>query len=122
MFNCCEPLKNKNKYGVDIRCYPVYRVRKCTGSPTGNNCCTFVDDQSRVYKTWQDYLDTNKLPKVRMCVPVNGKYQADENNKVCWLAFNIQVKYRFHYMYDTYMTHICTCYIGTVNIPFFASL
>ncbi|GLV40938.1 pastrel [Carabus blaptoides fortunei] len=84
LFNCCEPLKKakSTENGTNISCYPVYKVRKCTGSPTGNNCCVFVDDQKRVYKNWQNYLDTNKIPKARMCVPQDGKYQGDENNQV----------------------------------------
>ncbi|GLV40920.1 uncharacterized protein CBL_08494 [Carabus blaptoides fortunei] len=84
LFNCCEPLKKakSTENGANISCYPVYKVRTCTGSPTGNNCCVFVDDQKRVYKNWQNYLDTNKIPKARMCVPQDGKYQGDENNKV----------------------------------------
>jgi hypothetical protein len=36
----------------------------------------------RVYKTWNDFLDENKLPECEMIFPKNGRYQADDNGNV----------------------------------------
>lgn len=56
----------------------MFRVVK----PDGNFC--FVDQQSRYYSDWQNFLDTNMLPQCKMCYPRNGIYklvQAPENNQ-----------------------------------------
>lgn len=51
---------------------PVFKVKG------DENRTLFVDSDCRVYNSWRDYLDTNRLPKCMYCYPRNGVYQEDE--------------------------------------------
>ncbi|PSN47893.1 hypothetical protein C0J52_03384 [Blattella germanica] len=51
---------------------PVIRIPK-----TDNYRCGYdyiIDSTPRIYSSWQDYLDNNKLPDCLMCYPRNGCY------------------------------------------------
>lgn len=54
---------------------------------------SYLDIGGRVYKSWIDYLQNNKLPECIMVVPKDGWYQADpsyevtENSSTVWLEF-----------------------------------
>lgn len=37
----------------------------------------YIDTSGRVYKSWIDYKDNNKLPECTMVLPKDGRYQAD---------------------------------------------
>ncbi|XP_044727793.1 uncharacterized protein LOC123291542 isoform X2 [Chrysoperla carnea] len=90
-----EKLNSKNG---DVFQVPVFRIRKCHKKlpeydcylqlcdakaygqyiveKTVNYCTVFIDDDARVYESWQQYLENNTLPKCKMYVPTDGKYQA----------------------------------------------
>jgi hypothetical protein len=40
------------------------------------NDIIFIDSYARVYKNWQDYLESNKLAECALCYPRNGMYSA----------------------------------------------
>src|SRR5699024_4975729 len=65
---------------TDLTPIPIFILRKCKNSD--NPCRIIIDDNGRVYKTWQSYLTKNKLPECEMILPLNGRYQADETGKV----------------------------------------
>lgn len=82
IFNCTELLpddkqKRKidqgNKYNPNdnITPYPIFILRKCRGSR--EPCRIYIDHMARVYKTFKEYIEKNKLPKCTMTVPVNGR-------------------------------------------------
>jgi hypothetical protein len=51
---------------------PVFRV--CVDTDGSEDEASFVDSTGRVYKDWNDYLQTNTLPKCKYCYPTNGFY------------------------------------------------
>lgn len=57
-------------------CLPVFKIL----SPNGN--IYFLDQIGRVYCTWRDFKDNNKLPGALICFPKNGIYKADKNGLV----------------------------------------
>lgn len=90
IYNCTEPLpseklKRSKKYKdynpvTDLTPVPLFILRKCKNSE--NPCRIIIDDSGRVYKTWRSYLTENKLHKCEMILPLNGRYQANENGQV----------------------------------------
>ena len=46
------------------------------------NSTWYIDDGGRIYKSWQDYLSNNKLPKCTMVVPKDGVYQCNPYYKI----------------------------------------
>jgi hypothetical protein len=54
--------------------------------PDGQFC--FIDHTARFYKNWNDYVNSNQLPRCKMCFPRDGVYKykqlpsdsTDENN------------------------------------------
>ncbi|XP_055940575.1 uncharacterized protein LOC129971115 [Argiope bruennichi] len=52
---------------------PVFKVKG------KQNQTIFVDSDCRIYKNWQDYLNSNHLPKCLYCYPRDGLYQGDMN-------------------------------------------
>ncbi|KAJ9589554.1 hypothetical protein L9F63_017242 [Diploptera punctata] len=61
------------KYGDHITEIPVIRVPNVHGTGSANEDM-FIDRKFRVYKSWQDYLDNNKLSQCLMYYPRGGKY------------------------------------------------
>ena len=53
---------------------PVIRVPECDVMPDHPNSDIFIDSSFRVYRSWQDFLDNNRLPDCLMCYPHNGRY------------------------------------------------
>lgn len=67
-----------------ILCRPLFVVKKCSRSSKGqksfnltDTCSIFIDDVPRVYQSWRQFLDKNKLPKCTMYCPANGKYKGE---------------------------------------------
>ncbi|CAL1278294.1 unnamed protein product [Larinioides sclopetarius] len=52
---------------------PVFKVKG------KQNQTLFVDTNRHIYKKWQDYLNSNRLPKCMYCYPRDGLYQGEEN-------------------------------------------
>jgi hypothetical protein len=90
IYMCTEPLpeekqKLAKKYpdynpSCDFTLLPIFVLRKCKNST--NPCRVIIDNVGRVYQTWNDFLDENKLPECEMIFPKNGRYQADDNGNV----------------------------------------
>jgi hypothetical protein len=90
IYMCTEPLpeekqKLAKKYpdynpSCDFTLLPIFVLRKCKNST--NPCRVIIDNVGRVYQTWNDFLDENKLPECEMIFPKNGRYQADANGNV----------------------------------------
>jgi hypothetical protein len=90
IYMCTEPLpEEKQKRAIkypdynpscDFTLLPIFVLRKCKNST--NPCRVIIDNVGRVYKTWNDFLDENKLPECEMIFPKNGRYQADDNGNV----------------------------------------
>lgn len=59
---------------------PIFIVRKCKSDT--NPCRLFIDLDLRVYTSWANYLQKNKLPKCKMIVPQCGRYKADSSGNV----------------------------------------
>ena len=73
---------------------PVFRIKKCFNSKK-ENCRIFIDDSGRVYSSWKDYKENNKLPKCRIVAPSNGKYSGliinEELQKVSMFKYCTQM-------------------------------
>lgn len=74
IYNVTEVLpKNRGDNDASlISAYPVFVIRKCKNSDSP--CCTYVDHQLRVYKSFIHYIKNVKLPRCVMVLPRNGKY------------------------------------------------
>lgn len=46
------------------------------------NSTWYIDNDGRIYKSWEDYLNNNKLPKCTMVVPKDGVYQCNPYYKI----------------------------------------
>uniref|UniRef100_A0AC35F0V4 DUF4781 domain-containing protein n=1 Tax=Panagrolaimus sp. PS1159 TaxID=55785 RepID=A0AC35F0V4_9BILA len=54
---------------------PVIRIlREPNGEGSSDDTCWFVDLEGRAYKSWQNYLSSNKIPRGEICFPINGIY------------------------------------------------
>ncbi|XP_075164256.1 uncharacterized protein LOC142236863 isoform X2 [Haematobia irritans] len=52
-------------------------------SNNSSSCCMiFIDEQSRIYHNWKDFVENNELPLGTMVAPANGCYKLDDNSKV----------------------------------------
>uniref|UniRef100_A0A1B6E885 DUF4781 domain-containing protein n=1 Tax=Clastoptera arizonana TaxID=38151 RepID=A0A1B6E885_9HEMI len=61
---------------------PVFKVPKdVTGELQDNHQYVLVDSGCCVYKDWEDYLESNQLPKCAMCFPENGEYKIDKKDQ-----------------------------------------
>lgn len=65
---------------TDMLPVPIYIIRKCRGSD--NPCRMFVDNDNRVYNSWKDYIEDNKLHKCTMVLPETGRYIGNESGEV----------------------------------------
>ncbi|XP_043476194.1 uncharacterized protein LOC122507508 [Leptopilina heterotoma] len=54
----------------------------------------YIDDNVRVYKSWEGYLENNILPPCKMVVPFNGEYQGDKCEQ--WSEEMSYVKVEIH--------------------------
>ncbi|XP_050513522.1 uncharacterized protein LOC126889334 [Diabrotica virgifera virgifera] len=72
--------KKDPKYNphIDISPSPIFVLRKCRREE-GDACRIFIDHGGRVYSNWQDFLKNNKLPESIMVLPLNGRYQVDND-------------------------------------------
>ncbi|CAG9821000.1 unnamed protein product [Phaedon cochleariae] len=91
IYNCTEPLAKEKiqrakKYGnsynpnTDLMPVPIFVLRKCHNS--NNPCRIFIDDIGRVYQSWNEYKNKNKLHECKMVLPRDGRYEVDRNDKV----------------------------------------
>ncbi|XP_036337883.1 uncharacterized protein LOC118747820 [Rhagoletis pomonella] len=71
------------KHSTDFTFHPVIRTRKCLSSSNSSGCCMiFIDEHSRIYQNWQQYLKNNILPSGTMIAPSNGVYTLTEYEEV----------------------------------------
>lgn len=76
---CNVGLDVKNAKKV-LGMYPIFVIKKChTGDNCVNPCKIFIDHQLRVYSSWEDYKEDNKLPPCLMVLPKNGVYQSEND-------------------------------------------
>ncbi|XP_061389584.1 uncharacterized protein LOC133324760 [Musca vetustissima] len=74
-----ENAKLSHNYSI----HPIFRTRRCLNSNSSSGCCMiFIDEQSRIYKNWNDFVKNNELPIGVMVAPANGCYSLDDNNMV----------------------------------------
>jgi len=74
------------KAGDDYMRFPVIRIPEHDVFVQQNNNM-FIDFCGRVYKSWQDYVKNNTLPKCVLCFPKSGVYSA--RNGVVEVEFGI---------------------------------
>ncbi|XP_011201287.2 uncharacterized protein LOC105224783 isoform X1 [Bactrocera dorsalis] len=71
------------KHSTNFSFHPVVRTRKCLSLNNSSGCCMiFIDEHSRIYQNWQQYLKNNILPSGTMIAPSNGVYTLNENDEV----------------------------------------
>lgn len=71
------------KHSTNFSFHPVIRTRKCLSLNNSSGCCMiFIDEHSRIYQNWQQYLKNNILPGGIMVAPSNGIYSLNENDEV----------------------------------------
>ncbi|XP_018569135.1 uncharacterized protein LOC108909309 isoform X1 [Anoplophora glabripennis] len=90
IYNCTEPLPSEKmerakKYedynpNTDLMPVPIFVLRKCHRS--SNPCRLFIDHMGRIYETWEEYKNRNKLHECEMVLPLNGRYEYDNNGNV----------------------------------------
>ncbi|XP_018563411.1 uncharacterized protein LOC108905115 [Anoplophora glabripennis] len=90
MYNCTEPLPSEKmsrakKYieynpNTDVMPLPIFVIRKCHGS--ADPCRVFIDNIGRTYQTWHEYIAKNKFHQCEMILPLNGRYEVNENGEV----------------------------------------
>ncbi|XP_019893754.1 uncharacterized protein LOC101895154 isoform X2 [Musca domestica] len=69
------------KYSHNYTIHPIFRTRRCLNSNSSSGCCMiFIDEQSRIYQNWNDFVNNNELPIGAMVAPANGCYYLDDNN------------------------------------------
>jgi hypothetical protein len=56
---------------------PIIRVLREEGDPEDD--AWYIDQENRAYDTWKEFLEGNRLPKMRICYPKNGYYSVNEN-------------------------------------------
>ncbi|KAM7355381.1 uncharacterized protein ACRADG_001460 isoform 2-T2 [Cochliomyia hominivorax] len=73
----------KAVYSHKYTIHPLFRTRRCLNSNSSAGCCMiFIDEQSRIYQNWKDFVNNNKLPIGTMIAPKNGCYTLNNQNKV----------------------------------------
>lgn len=65
-----------NKEFNNISSVPIFKLKTKTYG------ISYIDNEGRMYKTWNDYVTNNTLPQCTMILPKNGLYQYDPNYKV----------------------------------------
>ncbi|XP_069968137.1 uncharacterized protein [Bactrocera oleae] len=71
------------KHSTNFSFHPVIRTRKCLSLNNSSGCCMiFIDEHSRIYQNWQQYLKNNILPSGTMIAPSNGVYTLNRNDEV----------------------------------------
>ncbi|XP_003741638.1 uncharacterized protein LOC100898406 [Galendromus occidentalis] len=55
---------------------------KAKAAKTESDSCMFVDTCARVYSSWDDWVNNEKLPACTYCAPMGGSYVADPENEV----------------------------------------
>ncbi|XP_054084483.1 uncharacterized protein LOC105214879 isoform X3 [Zeugodacus cucurbitae] len=71
------------KQSTNFSFHPVIRTRKCLSLNNSSGCCMiFIDEHSRIYQNWQQYLKNNILPSGTMIAPANGIYTLNENDEI----------------------------------------
>ncbi|XP_073840146.1 uncharacterized protein [Musca autumnalis] len=71
------------KFSHNYTIHPIFRTRRCLNSNSSSGCCMiFIDEQSRIYQNWNDFVENNELPVGVMVAPLNGCYSMDHNNVV----------------------------------------
>ncbi|XP_039966312.1 uncharacterized protein LOC120778536 isoform X2 [Bactrocera tryoni] len=71
------------KHSTNFSFHPVVRTRKCLSLNNSSGCCMiFIDEHSRIYQNWQQFLKNNILPSGTMIAPSNGVYTLNENDEV----------------------------------------
>ncbi|CAK9802013.1 hypothetical protein ANTPLA_LOCUS3046 [Anthophora plagiata] len=61
---------------IPVCALPVFKIKK-------DNCeVWYIDSEARVYKSWNDYIQSNTLPKCTMVLPKGGFYQCNPSYKV----------------------------------------
>ncbi|KAI8123444.1 hypothetical protein CVS40_5846 [Lucilia cuprina] len=74
---------DKAKYSHNYTIHPIFRTRRCLNSNSSSGCCMiFIDEQSRIYQSWNDFVKNNVLPVGIMIAPANGTYSLDQNDNV----------------------------------------
>lgn len=103
----------KAKCSHNYSLHPIFRTRRClskfifwfvyqiynghiaitfSDSNSSSGCCMiFIDDQSRIYQNWSNFVKNNKLPIGTMVAPVNGCYSLNNNNEVGKLYCDINL-------------------------------
>ncbi|XP_018325080.1 uncharacterized protein LOC108736956 [Agrilus planipennis] len=90
IFNCTEPLPQEkhqkmNNPGyspdADIGAVPIFVLKKCY-SKCDHGCRIFIDHEGRIYTSWTQYIDNNRLGKCMMVLPKNGRYRVAKNGTV----------------------------------------
>uniref|UniRef100_A0A0A1WZT1 Urocanate hydratase n=1 Tax=Zeugodacus cucurbitae TaxID=28588 RepID=A0A0A1WZT1_ZEUCU len=72
-----------SKQSTNFSFHPVIRTRKCLSLNNSSGCCMiFIDEHSRIYQNWQQYLKNNILPSGTMIAPANGIYTLNENDEI----------------------------------------
>ncbi|XP_065361813.1 uncharacterized protein LOC135955390 [Calliphora vicina] len=74
---------DKAKYTHNYTIHPIFRTRRCLNANGSAGCCMiFIDEQSRIYQNWKDFVNNNELPVGTMISPIHGNYTLDNDNKV----------------------------------------
>ena len=64
-----------NKESNEVYPIAVFKIMRL-------NSTWYIDNDGRIYKSWEDYLNNNKLPKCTMVVPKDGIYQCNPYHKI----------------------------------------
>lgn len=97
----------KAKFSHNYTIHPIFRTRRCISkfintyfvvkfliykefirfleSDTNRSadcCMIFIDEHSRIYQNWKDFVENNKLPFGTMIAPSQGCYSFNDDNMV----------------------------------------
>lgn len=86
-----EEYKNSGLNSKEYCIYPVFRIRRCIRNEENDifnegsrGCCMiFVDIFARVYHSWNQFKNNNKLPEGYIIAPTNG-ILTKSGNEVCF--------------------------------------
>ncbi|XP_076764808.1 uncharacterized protein LOC143431751 [Xylocopa sonorina] len=71
-----KKLNNSDSNQVnDICTLPIFKLKKKRG-------VWYIDNEGRIYKSWEDYVKNNTLPECTMILPKSGLYQCDPTYKI----------------------------------------
>ncbi|KZC05623.1 hypothetical protein WN55_04563 [Dufourea novaeangliae] len=79
IFNHESPVKftnDSNEKSNEIFAFPVFKIKRDI------SVVWYIDNNARVYKSWEDYLKNNELPKCLMVVPKDGVYQCNPSYNI----------------------------------------